>query len=117
MCVTGTWLRKVERRNHPRSDVRIVVSYRGDDLAGGYDISESENISPGGMLLATRREFSTGEPLVLTLRAPARLEATEVYARVVASHEIVPNHVYLTRVRFTNTDRRFFRTLGVKIAL
>ncbi len=93
-----------------------MVSYRGDDLAGGYDISESENISPGGMLLATSRQFSAGEILDLTLRAPARLEATEVCAQVVASHEIVPGHVYLTRVRFTNTDRGFVRTLGVKIA-
>ena len=92
-----------------------MVSYRGDDLAGGYDISESENISPGGMLLATSREFAVGETLVLTLRAPAKVEATEVYAQVVASHEIVAGHVYLTRVRFTKTDHRFLRKLGVKI--
>ena len=114
MRVTTTWLRKVERRHHPRTDVRIVVSYRGNDIAGGYDISESENISPGGMLLATSQRFSPGERLVLTLRAPTRPDATEVYARVVASQETGARRVYLTRVQFTNADRRVFRTLGLK---
>ena len=90
------------------------MSYRGNDIAGGYDISESENISPGGMLLATSREFSPGEMLVLTLRAPMRPDATEVYARVVASQQIVAHHVYQTRVQFTHADRRLFRTLGLK---
>ena len=93
-----------------------MVSYRGNDIAGGYDISESENISPGGMLLATSRPFPPGEVLVLTLRAPARPDATEVYARVVSSQEIVARHVYLTRVQFTNADRRVFRSLGLKVS-
>ena len=104
----------MERRTHPRTDVRIVVSYRGNDIAGGYDLSESENISPGGMLLATSREYSPGEVLVLTLRAPSRTDAMEVYARVVASQQIVPHHVYETRVQFTRADGRLFRTLGLK---
>ena len=60
---SATGLREVERRNYPRTDVRIVVSYRGNDIAGGYDISESENISPGGMLLATSRAFPPPLPM------------------------------------------------------
>ncbi len=113
---SATGLREVERRNYPRTDVRIVVSYRGNDIAGGYDISESENISPGGMLLATSRAFPPGEVLVLTLRPPDRVDATEVYARVIGSQEIVARHVYLTRVQFTNADRYFLRTLGLRTA-
>jgi hypothetical protein len=102
----------VERRHHRRSDANLVVSYRVKEFASAYDISQSKNVSQGGMLLTTNREFRPGDLLLMTLRLPFMPDAMEVTGQVVGSREIVRDLIYDTRVRFTGLDRHSVTRLG-----
>ena len=95
---------QLERREHPRTDANLVVSYRVKNFASDYDISQSKNVSQGGMLLTTNRQFGPGELLLMTLRLPFMPDAMEVTGRVVASTEIVRDLIYDTRIQFANLN-------------
>ncbi|MDJ0862167.1 MAG: PilZ domain-containing protein [Gammaproteobacteria bacterium] len=95
-----------ERRAHPRVEANLVVSYRDRGLGGGYDISQSKNVSQGGMLLTTNRGFSGGSLLTMTLRLPHMPDAIEVTGKVVTSREIVRELIYDTHVQFARVDDR-----------
>ena len=103
---------RLERRQHPRTDASLVVSYRVKELASDYDISQSKNVSQGGMLLTTNRQFGPGEPLLMTLRLPCMPDAMEVTALVVASREIVRDLIYDTRVQFSSLDAGALTGIG-----
>jgi hypothetical protein len=96
----------IERRHHRRSDANLVVSYRVKEFVSDYDISQSKNVSQGGMLLTTNREFGPGDLLLMTLRLPFMPDAMEVTGQVVGSREIVRDLIYDTRVRFDGLDGR-----------
>ncbi len=103
---------RLERRQHPRTDASLVVSYRVKELASDYDISQSKNVSQGGMLLTTNRQFGYGEFLLMTLRLPFMPDAMEVTARVVSSREIVRDLIYDTRVQFSSLDTSALTRIG-----
>ena len=46
-----------ERRKHPRVSGRFIVSYRILEEYNNADISQTRNMSLGGMLLTTNRVF------------------------------------------------------------
>ena len=101
-----------ERRAHPRTEASLVVSYRGRGVGGSYDISQSKNLSQGGMLLTTNRAFSGGVLLTMTLRLPHMSDAIEVVGKVVMSKEIVRDLIYDTHVQFARLDDRAREQLG-----
>ncbi len=93
-----------ERRAHRRTETNLVVSYRGKGIDSSYDISQSKNLSQGGMLLTTNRQFSGGALLTMTLRLPHMPDAIEVLGKVVMSKEIVRDLIYDTHVQFARLD-------------
>ena len=47
-----------------------MVSYRVKAEVDNYDISQTRNLSLGGMMLTTNREFSLGTVLAIDIRLP-----------------------------------------------
>lgn len=101
-----------ERRNHPRVNANFVVSYRIQKAPDNYDLSQTKNVSQGGLLVTTNRKFEKGIFLAITIRFPFIMQRIEVTGQVVESKEVVRNLIYETRVRFLDLDTEFFRKLG-----
>ena len=59
-----------ERRRHPRADLNFVISYRIREEHDNFDLTQSRDVSQGGMLLTTNRKFEKGTHLVMTIRFP-----------------------------------------------
>ena len=59
-----------ERRQSQRIHGRFIVSYRILEDASALDITQTKNISLGGMLLTTNRAFSRGTKLGIEIRLP-----------------------------------------------
>jgi c-di-GMP-binding flagellar brake protein YcgR len=53
-----------ERRRHPRVSGRFIVSYRIMEEADNIDITQTKNISLGGMLLLPTGSLKTGQILL-----------------------------------------------------
>ena len=104
--------RKQERRKYPRMDANFVVSYRLKEAPDNYDLSQTKNVSQGGMFLTTNRKFERGVQLVMNIRFPFILKKIEITGEVVGSREVVRDLIYETRIRFLDFDEKFFKKLG-----
>ena len=100
------------RREHERLDVNFVVSYRIKETPNGFDLSQTKNVSQGGMLLTTNRVFDEGTLLSMTIRFPLIPQKIEVTGVVVGSKEVVRDLLYETRIKFLDLDQDFFMKLG-----
>lgn len=95
-----------ERRSHPRVDGRFIVSYRVFEEADNIDITQTKNISLGGMLLTTNRKFEPGTNLALEIRLPFDPDPIMLICRVVESCEISINLIYDTRLAIQSVDEK-----------
>ncbi len=102
----------MERRKYPRLDANFVISYRIKEVVDGYDLTQSKNVSQGGILLTTNRVFNKGTILAMTIRFPLIPQKIEVTGEVVASKEVVRDLIYETRIKFLDLDDEFFQKLG-----
>src|SRR4030042_6611256 len=101
-----------ERRKFRRASVNFVVSYRIMETVDGYDLSQTKNVSQGGMLLTTNKKFAEGTRLAMILRFPLIPQKIEVTGRVIASKEVVRDIIYETRIQFLDLNEEFFYKLG-----
>ncbi|MBU2102022.1 MAG: PilZ domain-containing protein [Candidatus Omnitrophota bacterium] len=101
-----------ERRKFPRFSANFVVSYRVKEVPDGYDLSQTKNVSQGGILLTTNRKFEKGTLLAMSIRFPFVAKRIEVTGEVVDSREVVRDLIYETRINFRDLDTEFFRELG-----
>ncbi|MCX5712643.1 MAG: PilZ domain-containing protein [Candidatus Omnitrophica bacterium] len=95
-----------ERRKHPRASGRFIVSYRILEDQDNIDVTQTKNISLGGMLLTTNRKFQTGTNLALEIRLPFDPNPIMLIGKVVDSREITKDLIYDTRLQFTAVDDR-----------
>ena len=95
-----------ERRRHPRVNARFIVSYRILDEIDNLDISQTKNLSLGGMLLTTNRKFGIGTNLALEIRLPFDPNPIMIIAKVLESREISKDLIYDTRLVFLAIDER-----------
>lgn len=95
-----------ERRKHPRIAGRFIVSYRILNEADNVDISQTKNLSLGGMLLTTNRQFQSSAKLALEIRLPFEPEPLILIAEVIESREITKNLIYDTRLSFLAVDEK-----------
>ena len=95
-----------ERRKHPRVNARFIVSYRILDEIDNVDISQTKNLSLGGMLLTTNKRFSIGTNLALEIRLPFDPNPIMIIAKVLDSREISKDLIYDTRLIFLAVDER-----------
>lgn len=90
-----------ERRKFVRIDESFVVYYTTvapDEPKS--DVSQTKNISVGGILFITDRKFSQGVILKLRIKLPDVPDYANVRVRVVDSKERVKNVIYETRAQF-----------------
>ena len=95
-----------EKRKHPRADARFIVSYRILDEKDNRDITQTKNISVGGMLLTTNRNFAVGTNLALEIKLPFDPNPIMIIGKVLESRQIVKNLIYDTRIMFLAVDER-----------
>jgi c-di-GMP-binding flagellar brake protein YcgR len=93
-----------DRRKYPRISGRFIVSYRIMNENDNIDISQTKNLSLGGMLLTTNRSFDPGTNLALEIRLPFDPHPIMLIGKVVESHEITKNLIYDTRIAFLAVD-------------
>ncbi|MDP2905358.1 MAG: PilZ domain-containing protein [Candidatus Omnitrophota bacterium] len=95
-----------ERRKHVRASGRFIVSYRVLEEEDCIDITQTKNLSLGGMLLTTNRVFDPDTKLALEVRLPFDPHPIMLIGKVVESLEIVKNLIYDTRLMFLSIDDR-----------
>jgi c-di-GMP-binding flagellar brake protein YcgR len=101
-----------ERRKTPRITGRFIVSYRIMDEINNVDITQTKNISLGGMLLTTNRQFSSGTNLALEIRLPFDPHPIMLIGKVIESREIMKDMIYDTRMEFLAVDERHRKVIG-----
>lgn len=107
MAYTGN-----DRRKHPRISGRFIVSYRIFEEADNIDITQTKNISLGGMLLTTNRQFPAGTRLAIEIRLPFDPNPIMLIGRVLESAEITRGLIYDTRLEFTAVDEKHKYIIG-----
>ena len=95
-----------EKRKHPRVKANFIVSYRVLEELDNVDISQTKNLSVGGMLVTTNRFFPEGTKLALKIRLPFDPHPIEIAGVVLESREIVKELIYDTRVEFFSINER-----------
>ena len=93
-----------EKRKHPRISGRFVVSYRIQEEVDSVDISQTKNLSLGGMLLTTNKIFPPGTNLAILIKLPFFPKGLNLVARVLESKVVVKDLIYDTRLEFLGID-------------
>jgi c-di-GMP-binding flagellar brake protein YcgR len=101
-----------DRRKHPRVAGRFSVSYRVIEKTEEIDISQTKNLSLGGMLLTTNKEFAPGTQLALEIRLPFTPKPIILIGNVLESHEITKDLIYDTRLEFIAMDAQHQKSLS-----
>ncbi|MBU1062532.1 MAG: PilZ domain-containing protein [Candidatus Omnitrophica bacterium] len=104
-----------ERRRFVRIPGSFVVFYRDiTNEVSKADVTQTKNISLGGLLFSTDRQFEAGRILELKIKLPTSPDYIVVNVRVVDSKQIVKNLLSDTRVKFISLkeeDRDAIRKL------
>lgn len=95
-----------ERRKEPRAKGSFVVTYRVVEDEDKADMTQTKNISVGGMLLTTNRKFAAGTKLALQIRLPINPNPIMLIGSVLESKEVVSNLIYDTRLAFLAVDTK-----------
>jgi len=101
-----------DRRRFPRITGRFIVSYRILEESNNIDISQTKNISLGGMLLTTNRHFDIGTKIALEIRLPFDPNPIMLIGKVLESHEVTRDLIYDTRLEFLAVDERHRKVIG-----
>jgi hypothetical protein len=101
-----------ERRKFPRVNGRFIVSYRIIPANSNSDITQTKNLSLGGMLLTTNCQFPIGTNLALEIRLPFDPDAIMIIAKVLESKEVVKGIIYDTRLIFLAVDEKHSKVIS-----
>jgi len=101
-----------ERRKGPRISARFIVSYRILEENDNIDISQTKNMSLGGMLLTTNRLFDPGTNLAIEIRLPFDPNPIMLIAKVIESKEIIKDLIYDTRLQFLAVDENHRKVIN-----
>jgi len=104
-----------ERRSGQRVPGRFIVSYRVLEEADNADISQTKNISMGGMLLTTNRAFDPGTSLALEIRLPFDPHPIMLIGKVIESRVITKDLIYDTRLMFLAVDENHRKVMNETI--
>lgn len=101
-----------ERRQNPRAKGSFMVSYRILEESDNVDISQTKDISLGGMDLTTNRCFNPGTKLAVDIRLPFDPNPIKIVAVVIESRTITENLIYETRLAFLSVDEAHKNSIG-----
>jgi len=96
-----------ERRRFKRISGTYVVSYapiKGEEIK--FDISQTRNLSEGGLLFIADRKFEKETILKIKLRLPEFSDYVIVKARVVGSGQTAKGLMHEIRVQFVEIDQK-----------
>ena len=105
-----------EKRNDSRISGRFIVSYRIQEEKDNIDVSQTKNISLGGMLITTNKKFGPGVKLVLEIRLPFDPHPIMLVGKVISSHEITKDLIYDTRLEFLSIDEEHKNIVNQTVA-
>ena len=97
---------KFERRQFKRISKTCIVSYapvKSEEIK--FDISQTKNLSEGGLLFISDKKFEKDVILKIKLRLPEFSDYVIVQVQVVDSTQIVKNLIYETRGRFVEAGQ------------
>jgi len=92
-----------ERRRHQRAQLRLPVRIR--DYSGGVEITQSENISKGGLCFASEKKHEIGEGLLVTCPYQSTGENIEIRAHVASAREVEGSSRIAYGVRYPRQGR------------
>jgi len=101
-----------ERRKHSRILGRFVVSYRIVEEPKSADVSQTKNLSLGGMLITTNKQFDPGVRLDLQIRLPFDPDPIVIVGKVLESREVTKDLIYDTRLQFLDVDEKHREVIG-----
>ena len=101
-----------ERRKVPRIVGRFIVSYRILEEDDNIDITQTKNLSLGGMMLTTNKLFDVGTKIALEIRLPFDPNPIMLIARVLESREVTKDLIYDTRLEFLAIDERHRKVIS-----
>ncbi len=101
-----------ERRKHSRLTANFIVSYRIKEPSSPFDLSQTKDISQGGLLLTTNKKFDQGTLLAMTIRFPFLVEKIQLTGQVVGSQEKVKDLIYETHIKFQDSDQALLKEIG-----
>lgn len=93
-----------EKRNDSRIRGRFIVSYRILEEEDNIDVSQTKNLSLGGMLITTNKQFEPEVKLLLEIRLPFDPKPIILVGKVIDSCEIIKDLIYDTRLEFLSID-------------
>ena len=94
-----------EKRKDSRASGRFIVSYRILEEKDNIDVSQTKNISLGGMLITTNTQFEPGVKLALEIRLPFDPNPIMLVGKVISSREVSKELlIYDTRLEFLSID-------------
>jgi len=94
-----------ERRRCVRIDGNFIVSYRPLGSDNKIDISQTKNLSLGGMIFTSNQLFERGTKLLLEIRLPSDPNhPVPLTGQVIESTESIEGVVYNTRLEFIAVD-------------
>ena len=96
--------KNIEKRKYPRVDARFVVSYRIVEEDEIKDLTQTKNLSLGGMLFTTMENFPAGTQLEVEMRVPVDRDPVNIIGRVIDSCRVAKGTIYNTRIAFLSVD-------------
>jgi hypothetical protein len=96
----------LERRRNPRAMGHFVVSYRLMDEMSNQDVTQTKNISLGGLLLTTNRKFDPGLKLAVEIKLPFDPNPIMLIGKVIDSRQVMKDLIYDTRLEFLAVDEK-----------
>ena len=91
---------------------RFIVSYRILEEDDNIDITQTKNLSLGGMMLTTNKLFDVGTKIALEIRLPFDPNPIMLIARVLESREVTKDLIYDTRLEFLAIDERHRKVIS-----
>jgi len=98
---------KFERRKFKRISGNYIISYvpiKGEDLK--FDVSQTRNLSEGGLLFISDRTFEKDIVLKIKLRLPEFSDYVIIKAQVIDSIQLAKGLIHETRVKFVDVEQK-----------
>ena len=98
---------KSERRIFKRISGSYVISYahlEGNELK--FDLSQTKNLSEGGLLFIADRAFKEGAILKIKLRLPEFPDYVMAKLQIIASQKLLIGNMYGVRGKFVEMEQK-----------
>ena len=93
-----------DRRKSPRVKATFMVSYKPMTEEEASDLSQTKNVSEGGMLLTTNMLFEVGTLLKMHVMLPVLQGKMRLIGKVLRSREVVRDLIYETHIAFLDLE-------------